>query len=381
MENEVFDFGIKNVLDGVGNTRPPNTSTPRLRALVDWVSVGFDLNGDFEDVCDLIGLGKLEFDSFDWGTDTYTSHIRFSNIVIQKKYEFNYQLYLSGQGCREFEEYSTLDWIQLFSILKDFCNAKATRFDLALDDFTPYYSVNMIRRTFLDGRCRTRMRKARVNQDYDTKSLALTMDSFYLGSIKSRLSINFYDKKLEREANGFEVTEESWTRTELRCKREYADDVIDILLINDDIGAVLMGILKRHVSFIKKSKQKNKSRVEFIKWWADFLKGVEGIQLSVKAPDKTIEKTRNWFIGSVAPSFATLQKAYDPEEFAEFMKEALEGGAERLNQKHESMIKQYDDEKYKKAKQKIIEINGEMNENPNLQQRILTKIQQKNADQ
>lgn len=363
------------VIGGCSNTRPPNTVETPLRVLVDWVSIGFNLEAGFDDVFDLLGLSKLEFEFHDWGMNTYHKHARFSNIVVQQKDEFRYQLNLSGQGCREFEDYSTLDWYQLFAILKDLCDGKATRIDLAIDDFKGYYNVGMVRRAVKNKLFRTRMRMADDRVRYNLADVSTIMDSFYIGSMDSRLSINFYDKKLERESKDLEVTEKFWTRTELRCKKDYADQVIDMILLHENIGTLAMGILKKHITFIRKSNATNKSRVPAIKWWDDFLKNVESVQLSVKAPDKTLEKTKNWLGKSVAPSLATVKES-DPLQFDEFMRELLEDGESRLNIKHQRMIDQYQDQKYKAARSKIIELNGEI-ESDNLNTRILKQLNKK----
>lgn len=326
---------------GASNTRPQTPSETPVRVLVDWLSVTFNLVGDYDDVKQFLYLDHLDWELHDFGMNTFKTHIRSGNLVIQNKDEYTYQLFLTGQGCREYEQVGHLDWLQLIALLKKYANARATRIDLAIDDFKGYYNVGMIRGAFFDGRCVTRFRHADIKQSYTTGDLELTMDSFYLGSQSSRLSINFYDKKLEREGKGLEVTVDKWTRTELRCKREYADEVLDMILIyGGDVGTIAMGILKKNVRFVRKSNDKKAYRRPTIKWWSDFVKNVESLSFTLVAPDKTIETTKSWLTRAVAPSLATIRKA-DPLHFDKFLESILDNGAERLNSRHLSMIQQH----------------------------------------
>ena len=216
-----------------------------------------------------------------------------------------------------------------------------TRLDLAIDDFKGYFNVDLIRRTFLDGRCISRFQHVSSMESYDGSSREKTMDSFYLGSMKSRLSINFYDKRLEREGAGKDVEVDEWTRTELRLKREYADMVASLFVFeNGDVGKVALGVLKKYVRFIRENDVKNKSRVPVIKWWKDFLGNVEGVQLSVALPDRTIESTMKWLAHSVMPSLAMLRKA-NAKMFERFFEEEIEKASDRLSSVHKSMIENY----------------------------------------
>lgn len=331
--------------DGLGNTRPERTTETGLRVLVDWVQATFFFTGDYGEVFEVLGLSHLDFEHFGFGRDTFTEMMKFSNITVMKKEEFTYRLVLSGQGCREYETFGNFDWIQLFTILRSF-SADFRRIDIAIDDFGGHYSVSKIRECFRRGNAVTRM------QEYDDRTKrkvstgALTMDSIHLGSMESRLSINFYDKKLERENKkgaNLEVIEESWTRTELRCKREYANQAIDMILLHEhDLGKVAFGILSKNLRFISNYKVVNKRKARVAKWWSNFIGKVDKLHFSLKAPDKTIERTKQWHKNSVAPSMAMLKKAFPTEdEFYRYINELVEDGNERLNDVHENMIKQY----------------------------------------
>lgn len=328
---------------GLSNTRPERTDRPGLRVLIDWVSCTFSMNADFEQIQQVLGLPELEMEYHDWGRNTFKEHIRFSNIIIQRKDENMYQLSLSGQGCREFENLSKYTWLELFAILKEFAHCKFTRLDLAIDDFAEHFTVDRIRQYLDKGLCVTRLEEYEDKRRKKVSTRKAVMDSIYLGSISSRLSINFYDKQLERE-NKEEVTDgswDSWTRTELRLKKEYADQAADmILLYNMDLGKVAFGLLSKNIRFVKRNaKDKNIRRREESVWWLNFIGKVQKLKFSLQAPDRTIDKAKKWHGHSVAPMLAAIKEA-DPDNFEAWLQEELEQGKERLNSKHEMMINQ-----------------------------------------
>ncbi len=349
----VTDFKEK---DGFSNTRPERTEQHGLRVLVDWVSCTFSMETDFEQIQQVLGIEELEMQYNDWGRNTFKEHVIFSNIIIQRKEQSTYQLSLSGQGCREFEQFSKYNWLELIAILKDFTNCKFTRLDLAIDDFQKHFTVSRIRNYLEKGLCITRLEEYESKNRYKVATGQATMDSIYLGSMSSRLSINFYDKKLERDAKEKESdgSWDSWTRTELRLKREYADQAADmILLYNMDLGRVAFGLLSKNIRFVKKhSSDKNIRRRQECIWWLNYIGKVDKLKFSLEAPDRTIEKSKQWFGHAVAPTIAAIQES-DPKAFQEWLLEMLEQGKERMNDKHEMMLKQDREMKIKQAKQII----------------------------
>lgn len=342
--------------DGISNTRPERTDRQGLRVLVDWVSCTFSMTADFEQIQQVLGLAELEMVYNDWGRNTFKEHIVFSNIIIQRKDECTYQLSLSGQGCREFEQLSKYTWLELFSILKEFTNCKFTRLDLAIDDFQEHFTVERIRQYLDKGLCITRLEEYEDKKRKKVSTGESVMDSIYLGSMSSRLSINFYDKKLERDNKEKESdgSWDSWTRTELRLKREYADQAADmILLYNMDLGRVAFGLLSKNMRFVKRrGTDKNIRRREESVWWLNYIGKVEKLKFSLQAPDRTIEKAKQWFGHAVAPTIAAIQEE-DPEAFQEWLEEMLEQGKARMNDKHEMMLSQARELKLKQTKQII----------------------------
>lgn len=338
----------KSCTDGVSNTRPERTQESlelQQRVLVDWVQCTFHLDFTYMEVIEYLGLKNEAFTYFDYGRDTFQDMMKFGNITIMRKGVSTYRLVLTGQGCREFETFSTLNWIELISRLKECLGCDFRRIDIAIDDFQKIFDVNMIREQVLAGLSVTRLEEATDKRKYKIATGEITMDSFYLGSMDSRFSINFYDKKLERENyknKDFEVTVETWTRTELRIKREYANDITNMMLIYEDkLGELALSILNKNVRFIEDDGKANKRRSPVIHWWKKFIGNVGKLSFTLEAPDKTIEKTKNWHRKSVAPSIAMVAKSFpNMIEFYDYIKELVELGEERLTETHENMIEQ-----------------------------------------
>ena len=378
---------IKELLgtDGVGNTRPERTLQTPLNAVLDWVSVTFHVNADFHDIIHLVGLGNIEFEHHEWGRDTFTEHIRFSNIVIQRKKETTYQLSLSGQGCREYENLSNLTWLELFEILKEFCSAKFTRLDLAIDDFTnKFFNVDRIRKYLNEGLFVSRIQeweetkkkkrlKKIMGEDFEYE-IETIKNVVHFGSMDSRFSVVFYDKKLEREAKGRESdgTWENWTRTELRLKREYADQTAEmIMLYQQDLGKVAFGILNKNVRFVTRGKDTNIRRRKTAPWWDTYVGDVEKLSFTLKAPERTIEKAKEWLKHGAGPSFAAIYES-DKENFENWLNELLQDGISRLTEKHGMMIAQSKELRLRQLKKKILknEENAKKNKNEILLENI-----------
>lgn len=348
-------YGGENILDSdflpqawVSNTHAENTEVNGLRLLVDWVTCSFYFAGTLAELCELIGLAELEFvkeERARYTGYTYT-YVSDSIQILTCKKEEKFMLNFSGQACRQYEEYSNLNWIYLFSLLLDFFNAKFTRLDIAIDDFKKIYTVNTIRQAVYKKLCVTHLKDWGTNEagKVETGNDFLTMDSFYIGGISSRYVINVYDKYLERKNKGKELTVDSWTRTEIRFKAEYATMfAINLAQSNESIGYNTMSFLNEKISFLKPGIYDNKSRAKNDKknvsrWWLKFVGDVGKLKISIKAPDKTIESTKEWLEHSVSPSIS-LMYHHDPENFNDYINKLIYEGNNKFKQKHISILK------------------------------------------
>lgn len=351
---------IKNT-NGAGDSTTPaeNTKQNSLRALVDWVTCSFQLDVTPSELFHFLGVlnlsemeevygARYEFAGYD-----VTYQLGAIELMLDQK-KNKWLLNMSGQACRQFEISSSYDFVMLFGLLSN-VNATYTRLDIAIDDFKGIYSVNTIRNAVYNKQCVTRLTEWGNGErgKIATGKDEMTMDNFYLGHSKSRYLLNVYDKKMERIArkkdlekdeNGKEV--ETWTRTEVRFKYEYAEQFVDHI-INDhnNLGYHLKSFLNAKIQFLTKTallKDNNKSRLckdtqNICKWWRTFLNGAGKLNLTVYKPDKTLLESKDWLYNQVSTTLAMLH-LYKPDEFGELVQDLTKDGIEKMKKKHQKKI-------------------------------------------
>ncbi|HYK74652.1 MAG TPA: hypothetical protein VEV44_16275, partial [Pseudoneobacillus sp.] len=101
------------------NTGALNTEESGLRSLVDWVSFTLKNVTDVRDVVDILGLDFNSFRECPNGDKGYMEQIRFGDISIlyNGREDMGIHVNISGQGCRQFETYSNMDWSTFFALL------------------------------------------------------------------------------------------------------------------------------------------------------------------------------------------------------------------------------------------------------------------------
>lgn len=335
----------------VTNSHAQNTQEDGLRLLVDWVTCSFHFASKVADLLTVLGLHNVKFEKLLFARyDGYSHTYRMDKMeILVSEDENKYMINFSGQACRLFEQSSHVEWTQLFGLLLENFQAKFTRLDIAIDDFSQIYKTGTIRQAVYKKLCVTRVKKWGTKEEGNIEdgNDYLTMDSFYIGGLKSRYFLNVYDKKVEREENGMEVTVSSWTRTELRLKNEYATRFAVIVANGrESLGYYTMSFINEKIQFLKPGVYTNKSRsaedkTNISRWWLKFLGKVGKLNLSEKAPDKTIQTTVNWMKHQVAPSVAMIYEAEGADEFEKFMQRLRMDGEKRLTKKQTMMIDDY----------------------------------------
>lgn len=342
-------MGKNKVLPPSTNRGVENTYQGGLRACVDWLQVTFKNVARLQDIADLLGLDFKDFTEFHTGKYGYNSHLRCGNIAIyfncgdnfHNVSDYYFHLEMTGQGCREWEENSSYDWVTFLGLIL-MLQVNITRLDLAVDDFQDHFRVKTVIDKAKRGHVRSKFKKARRIEEYDLKEGQVTGATCYFGRPQSDIQVRFYDKYLEREGKGKTIESglNTWVRTEIQLRDKRAQTAAYELVNNiADTGKLVKGILSQYINFLVPSKDSNKARWKICKWWLDFLGDVEKVRLAQVAPDRTVEKVRAWVEKSVAPSLFLLVQAYkdDPDLLAEI----LEEGASRFNKKHLNMLMRF----------------------------------------
>lgn len=327
------------------------------KSLVDWLQVTFTGEKTWSEILHILGLSKVEFMKFETGYYGYPNMYGMGNINIMYRDNLaEYHIQMTGQGCRMFEQVSEKSWVQLLSYIQDDPNAKLTRIDLAIDDFKGMFTIPTIRRKIKRGELVSKFTKAKAIEEFrlmtdELGNSPVTGDGVRFGSDSSRLVIRMYDKLLERQNQGFDVTVNKWVRVELQLRKEYANEALRELILNDfAIGLVAKGYLKEYLRFVDKTAtDSNKRRWKDSHFWAVYMKNIEPLKLSLQAPDKTIERSIKWLDHSIAPSLAMVYEAKGEGFFNRFVDDMKTEGKKRMKKKHEVMVNDHlENEKIKR---------------------------------
>ncbi|OJG94710.1 hypothetical protein RV18_GL003186 [Enterococcus termitis] len=249
-------------------------------------------------------------------------------------------LEISGQGCRFLEtnwknEFSWADFFQL-SFLYDL--KKATRVDLALDDFKERLKIKTLFKKADRDELVTRFRNWKYFLSGDIyKRKKVHGETLYIGSAK-RIQFRFYNKLQERESKGFAVDHNinSWQRYEIQVRHEQAHELM--LAIADGgrtIGEIAKGLMTEYLSFrVPNKNDSNRSRWAECKFWTDFINEVEPLHLTMEYPEQTLMHSQEWVIDQVSAVLAMIGE-YSGREGLDAI---IQIGKEKMTEKHFTML-------------------------------------------
>lgn len=312
-------------------------------------------NSEFPTVADeILGIPISEFASEMKGSPypTYDVCINFANIKLHSSRNHGSILIdMSGQACRQYEEYmSRVDgwhWHNFISFILE-QQGKVSRIDLALDvfdDSSP--SVRVLQDYVKRGQLSTKSHKFIEINSGRILDGKLTGFTLYIGSSPQILRI--YDKKQERRDNADEVVNvEKWVRWELELTGKKAMQVALQISNGKPLNAIVKGVLSAHYCFKTQSKEvidfHNKSRLPTMRWWEEFIGGIEAIPLKVQRDKLTLKKKKNWVENSTVKSISMLYESFRRvygEKYAEhYLKELIRMGKEKITESDQTLIEQ-----------------------------------------
>jgi len=348
----------------VSNRGVQSSNRGALRACVDWVQVTLqivqpdtkkdgvevvEIKSALTKMYELLGLTEGHFKTDESGFYGYRKSKVFEHIRIMYDHPAvpGFHIQLSGQGCREFESYSSKDWTQFIYDCIEY-GGKFVRLDTAIDDIVRedeklYFSMDKLYRKVKEGAVTSLFKKGKKVESFLIEDGSSLGETFYFGSAQSDVQIRFYEKDFEREAAGEELLEgiKGWNRTEIQLRRERAHIMATHLLNNPDTYiSVVMGVLRNYINFrVKSSSESNKSKWDLCGWWIEFLDDAERLKLTLIAPDATIEKTQTWISKQVHPAMAMLFYANNSD--MNYIRDMLEDGLERLTESQIQLAHDY----------------------------------------
>ncbi len=243
---------------------------------------------------------------------------------------------MSGQGCRAFETYSVLSWVQLLQTINNLPNkTKFTRIDLAYDDHEGVLDLDRIRDDALDRNYTSPMRKGSLISSWDEDTGILGMTA-YIGSKKNDVFLRIYNKAAERE---FTDQERHWVRVELCIKHDRAAVCCALIAGMESVGSVFSGVLRNYCLFRIPSSDSNKSRWPIADYWAALLDDTEKISLWL-APGEPYNalKVREQLVIQYGPTILALERVAGSGGIYGLIRDARKRYPGKLPKKYEIWI-------------------------------------------
>lgn len=231
---------------------------------------------------------------------------------------------MSGQGCRAFESFSTLDgdkWQEFFRKLKEH-NANVTRLDVAFDDHTGLLDLGKIVKDTQAGNFISK-------SDYAEYVWSTKGETVQVGSPASPVLIRIYDKA--RERNCPEGTH--WNRVELQLRDERAQAFLEK---NLPIGKAFYGTIFNYLRFVKPmADDSNRWRWPMRPYWKKLLGEAERVKL-YEAPgiDYNLDRLNRIVFQQYGNAIDAALEIYGTEHFVEKIKERKV----RRNPKYEQLV-------------------------------------------
>ncbi len=304
-----------------------------LRVSCDWLRFTVT-NEDYsvDDVIQLLGFSKSDFTELEKGANGYKSQLKLDGYPVFILYNGNQDMGIHvsvsgtaiGKVIEQFKETLVIDTpfgeAPLFSdvantyfiefLLKIRSIGHFSRIDLAIDDIgANYFSMSSLESFVLENRVVSKFRSCDPRKPFNISTGEVLGYTLNFGSRSSDIFLRVYDKKLEQnsklERNGEELISYEWVRWELELKNSRANEVIDKLIGNQNMGCVTVGVLSNYFRVIDLD-DSNRSRCSVNALWDKFLNGIAPLSLYVPTVSRTLEEKKEWVRRQVMPTLAGI---------------------------------------------------------------------------
>lgn len=307
-----------------------NEISDRNLLLLDWLTVSTKIWSE-NDIIQLLRLEDCTWEHLDAYRYGYSHRCSFSGITILSgghNDDMGICLEMSGQGCRAFETYSSLSWIELLRILKDPYNEfNITHIDLAFDDHTGILDMGELLDDTDAHRYRSRSRWWKV--EYGSCGTTI-----YHGSPQSNIRVRIYDKAAERGL----LDGTHWIRVELVLRDTNASGAVDAILEHEMLGPVFSGILSNYLVYCDPSSDSNRSRWDPTEYWQQLLQGASAIHIAADPGlEYNIFRLQSYLRDQCGGAIYTWSQLYGLDSLEELIKSRTSP----LNPKHKMLLNQY----------------------------------------
>lgn len=257
-------------------------------------------------------------------------------------------LELKGKGCRIFEIFlraQKRSWYDFFRKVQEE-GGVLKRIDLAINDKAGWLDIPVLAEKCRNEECTTIFRSYHNYQSGEMiraheENKDLMGSTLYLGSLKSEIYFCIYEKDYEQYVKTGKPLEEAEVknRFEIRLRDERAKHAVEDLLEHEDAGKTVFGIINRYVCFLKRGKGEDRRNWDIDDAWLRFI-GEEGrkLKLTDKPEPYTLERTLNWIVHQVAPSFKMLTLLSEIRGEESILEKIIDGA--KLSPQHRRILKQ-----------------------------------------
>lgn len=312
---------------------------------VDWlaftlpVSIGANILTKLKQVMDFLYYDLNDFKEIA-GRYSYNSGLTLGNYVnvfyndpfkkLNENPQSSVNIVFTGQGCTDLNEklvriYDSSDyeriWVNFFDFLQTI-DAKITRLDLALDDFSGVVDFDVIVKKLNRGEYRSVKKTYNVLRSADQQGRLQGL-TIYIGSnvktSKGCYYLRMYDKYAQYLSKSQMPPKEAresgiWQRYELSFSKSKARRFVRKIQDTGSFGEAYLGVMRTTIEFLvpkktqsgKKYKDKNKWKV--CSWWQKFLNDTEKVKLGDAERDVDLAGLLNWMRVEVVPSLRLLEK-------------------------------------------------------------------------
>lgn len=278
-------------------------------------------------IVEILGLKQVPWETVK-GARGYQDRLYFSCISIHYngRPDMGVWCEMSGQGCRAFEELSTLPhkWDSLFDTIARY-GMNITRLDVAYDDHAGLLDINEIIQD-------TRAQEYVSKSDYWEILESSKGQSLQYGSPQSDVLIRIYDKARERNCEAGT----HWIRCELQLRRERAIAFTKLPL---SIGQSYCGVVINYLRFVIPDElDTNKWRWPIKPYWGDFLENANRISL-YEAPgtDYNLDRCEKYVICQAGNAIDAYIKIRGIDGFMD----TLNSRKTRPNPKYQRLVEEY----------------------------------------
>lgn len=200
---------------------------------------------------------------------------------------------LTSQGCREFENNSSIGWTDLFGIIRG-GEGHMTRLDIAFDDRTGLLDMQQMKHDRDAANYRSLLSYTAEHRSHKENIMGM---SLYFGAKGPNTNIRIYDKDAEQGGLGTH-----WIRVELQLRDAYADTVVKSGL---SIPCIFSSVLKKYLVFLQPNPtDSNKCRWPVAPYWNTLLEGAQTLTLSCHKDTRSDGQSRITNLQNVLRSFA-----------------------------------------------------------------------------